>query len=267
MIQRPRIFIAGCGYTGERCADFFSRQGDSVQALVSSKASAERLARKPYPVFAADASDPAALRAAPFEAEPDVLVHCLSGRTGRDPESYRKTYVRTLRCLTETLRPKFTVFTGSTSVYTQDDGSTVTEESPAGGSPTADVLLEAEQFCLTGGGAVVRLGGIYGPGRARFLESVLSGQGQLSRAHINLIHADDAAAAVCHVGARFLGGIFNAVDDSPAPRDEIAAGIHGNLAQSNGAPTGKKVSNAKLRATGWSPRYRSLAEAYRSGAV
>jgi hypothetical protein len=53
-----------------------------------------------------------------------------------------------LRNLLDVLRPRFCVFTGSTSVYPQNDGSAVTEESRTGGTPTGDVLLEAERLAL-----------------------------------------------------------------------------------------------------------------------
>lgn len=262
--------LAGCGYTGERCAEFFCADGWDVTALVSSDASARRLEGKPFPVSAANASDPGRLRAL-FDqtGQPDVLVHCLSGHGGRDAAAYRVTYVETLRHLLETFSPRFTVFTGSTSVYPQNDGSRVTEDSPVGGTPTGDVLLEAERLALEAKGAVVRLGGIYGPGRARFIGAVLSGEPMpqgAPDAFINLIHRDDAARALFHVGSRHLAGVFNAVDDAPSRRADLAAAIATTFNRPappipDTPPTGKKVANAKLRATGWTPRYPSVTAA------
>ncbi|MFM8720790.1 MAG: hypothetical protein ACKOFH_14885, partial [Chthoniobacterales bacterium] len=210
-------------------------------------------------------------------APPDVLIHCLSGHGGRDAEAYRVTYVETLRNLLEVLRPKFCVFTGSTSVYPQNDGTLVTEESRTGGTPTGDVLLEAERIALAAGGAVVRLGGIYGPGRTRFIEAARSGQPTAGDpdGFINFIHRDDAAAALHHVGKLQLGGIWNAVDDRPVRRAELAEAIR------NGSPlpdvaavcdrrlpaTGKRVRNAKLRAAGWTPRYPTVIDAIKANAV
>lgn len=218
----------------------------------------------------ADAADPAALEAALSNyAQPDILIHCLSGKTGRDAGAYNVTYVATLRNLLTSLRPKHCVFTGSTSVYTQNDGSTVNEESPCGGTPTADVLLEAERIALDAGGAVVRLGGIYGPGRTRFIESALT-QGTSPfgspDAFINLIHRDDAARALCHAGRSRLHGIYNAVDDHPARRDALAEAIREDhpIRDAQFAPaTGKRVSNAKLRSSGWQPLYPSVLDALR----
>lgn len=240
--------------------------------MVSSEESARRLAGKPYKVLAVNAADRAELeRRFPGKPAPDLLVHCLSGHGGRDADAYRITYVETLRNLLAVLRPRFCVFTGSTSVYPQNDGGVVTEESPTGGTPTGDVLLEAERLALGAGGAVVRLGGIYGPGRTRFIEAARTGAPTSGDpdGFINFIHRDDAAAALHHVGRLNLGGIWNAVDDRPVRRAELAEAIR------NGSPlpdvaadsdrripvTGKRVANRKLRAAGWTPRYPTVIDA------
>ena len=271
MNHSPRILLAGCGYTGERCADFFFSAGCEVTALVSSPESADRLSAKPYKVIAADAADVDDLRHKFSDfAAPDVLVHCLSGHGGREAAAYRITYVETLRNLLEILRPKFCVFTGSTSVYPQNDGRIVNEESPTGGTPTGDVLLQAERLSLDEGGAVVRLGGIYGPGRTRFIEAARTGQPTPGDpgGFVNFIHRDDAAAALTHVGQGALPGIYNAVDDQPVRRAELAAALRGETAPApESGATGKRVANAKLRSTGWSPRYPNVMAAVRAGAV
>jgi nucleoside-diphosphate-sugar epimerase len=211
-------------------------------------------------------------------APPDLLIHCLSGHGGRDADAYRITYVETLRNLLEILRPSFCVFTGSTSVYPQNDGSVVTEESRTGGTPTGDVLLEAERLALGAGGAAVRLGGIYGPDRARFIEAARMGGPVPGDAggFVNFIHRDDAAAALHHVGRLKLAGIWNAVDDRPVLRAELAEAIR------TGTPlpdpvaavydrripaTGKRVSNAKLRGAGWTPRYPTVIDAIKAVAA
>jgi nucleoside-diphosphate-sugar epimerase len=272
--HHPRIFVAGCGYTGARCADFFSAAGCKVTGLVSSSAEAGRLADKPYEVMAGDAADANALRAMLSTRErPQVLVHCLSGHGGRDAAAYRMTYVETLRHLLEILRPEFCVFTSSTSVYAQNDGQTVTEDSITGGTPTGDVLLEAENLAQTAGGAAVRLGGIYGPGRAQFIQAAREGEaigaGQPD-GFINFIHRDDAAAALVHVARQRLGGVFNAVDNHPAARSALQEALRAGtdtLSLPVGALAGKHVSNAKLQPTGWAPRYPSILDAVRESAV
>lgn len=314
-----------------------------MTGLVSSEASAHKLAGKPYAVIAADASRPDAIRdLAGRLGRTDVLVHCLSRSGGRDPDAYRITYLLTLLNLTEILAPAFSIFTSSTSVYPQDDGSWVTEDSPTGGTAASLVLLEAEKAALASGGGVVRLGGIYGPGRSRFIEAALAASESWSAGVppvlsdlqregrpfstpepaasprsdtcLNPIHRDDAAAALCHLAKHRLAGIYNAVDDCPARRADLAAAIcafpdallvgragwpHpaaaspskacGPLSQralpvtpnrpaildpgseaSDDQPArpscGKRVTNAKLRATGWTPCYPSVVTALRDDA-
>jgi nucleoside-diphosphate-sugar epimerase len=239
-----------------------------VTALVSSASSQQRLADKPYRVIAADAADLSALRTQLASCPgPDVLIHCLSGNEGRTAEAYRTVYYQTLCNLHEVLRPAFTVFTSSTSVYPQNDASEVDESSPVGGTPTADVLCEAERLALHAGGSVVRLGGIYGPGRARFIEAARSGEPLPfgpAEAFINLIHVEDAARALFHIGSGRHPGIFNAVDDHPARRADLAESIRCQALQTPppGLPaTGKRVRNAKLKSTGWNLRYPSLLDA------
>ena len=215
----------------------------------------------------ADATNPGELRAKLAGCEhPDVLIHCLSGKEGRNAEAYRVIYRDTLRNLIDVLAPHFVVFTGSTSVYPQNDAGEVDELSPVGGTPTADALLEAEKIALDSGGAVVRLGGIYGPGRTRFIDSARSGDLSAfgaSDALINFIHRDDAARALFHVGSNRLSGVFNAVDDHPTRRIDLAESIRTGspLPAAQQAGTGKRVRNAKLRSAGWAPRYSSLLDA------
>ena len=240
---------------------------------MSSPESVHRLASKPYRTLAANAADRAELSTIlEGEPSPDVLLHCLSGKNGRNPEAYRLTYIETLRHLLDILSPKFCVFTGSTSVYPCNDGSEVDETSPTGGTPTGDILVEAESLALKAGGAALRLGGIYGPGRARFIASARSGEPLpfgSPDASINLFHRDDAARALVHAAQSRITGVYNAVDDHPTRRDDLALAIRENLPQAtapashDGPTTGKRVSNAKLKATGWTPLYSSILEAIR----
>ena len=95
----------------------------------------------------------------------------------RDPAAYRRAYVEGLVNLLARLPtpgPRV-IFTSSTSVYGQDDGSWVDEASPTlPPRETGRILLEAEA-ALSGSGrdfSILRLGGIYGPGRTRLLETV-----------------------------------------------------------------------------------------------
>ena len=199
-----------------------------------------------------------------------MLIHCLSGKQGRDADAYRVVYCETLRNLIDVLAPKFTAFTSSTSVYPQNDASEVDENSSVGGTPTGDVLVAAEKIALDAGGAAVRLGVIYGPGRARFIGAARANEPLpfgSPNAFTNPIHRDDAARALFHVGSQRLPGAFNAVDDHPSRRCDLAESIRTNsplvaaVYDRRTPSTGKRVKNEKLRSTSWTPQYPSVLDA------
>ena len=207
---------------------------------------------------------------------PDILVHCASsGRGGAD--SYRSIYRDGLENVLCAFAPRRVIFTGSTSVYSQVDGLLVTEESPA--NPlveTGMVLLEAEALALQAGGIVARLSGLYGPGRAVYLRKFLEGTAVIEdggRRWINQIYRDDAAAALLRLADEaVVPGIYNVCDDTPCMQRElyrwIADYLQGSLPPEGPAErnpkrgwTSKRVSNAKLRATGWRPEFPSYRDA------
>lgn len=261
-----RIVIAGCGFLGEAAAGFFLEAGWRVLGLCATAESAARLAGRPFPVAVADISRPLAVPAG-WE-RPNVVVHCASsGRGGAD--AYRAVYRDGLRHLHDAFSPERLVFTGSTSVYSQTDGGWVTEESPAEPDrETGRILLEAEKIALDSGGLVARLAGIYGPGRSVLLKKFLDASAVLEAGGnrwINQIHRDDAARALLHLaGDPSASGIYNVCDDTPSSQREIygwiASYLNRPLPPEGPADlnrkrgwTSKRISNARLRATGWKP--------------
>jgi nucleoside-diphosphate-sugar epimerase len=206
---------------------------------------------------------------------PDFIVHCAaSGRGGA--EAYRHVYVNGCRNLTETFPGVPLLFTSSTSVYAQTDGSVVTEESPAiPDRETGTLLLDAEKIVIAAGGIVARLSGIYGPGRSVILKKFLSGEAVIEedgRRFLNQIHRDDAAKAIHHLASLGASGIFNASDSTPLSQLACYQALSAQFSLPL-PPTGprdlnrkrgwthKQVSNAKLRATAWQPRFPSFPDA------
>ncbi len=99
--------------------------------------------------------------------------------------------------------PRLLIFTGSTSVYAQVDGTWVNETSETKPDrETGRILLEAERIALASGGFVARLSGLYGPGRSVLMRRFLSGEAMIEGdglRWINQIHRDDAARAIVHL--------------------------------------------------------------------
>jgi nucleoside-diphosphate-sugar epimerase len=122
--------------------------------------------------------------------------------------------------------------------------------------------------------AILRLSGIYGPGRNAFVNLDNGTAKRLIKAGqvFNRIHAADIAGALWHLANRNLGGIFNVTDDEPAPPQDVvayAADLMGvapppeipfETAQLSPMARSfygenKRVSNGKLKATGYAFRF------------
>lgn len=281
-----KVLIAGCGFVGERTAELLHAAGHEVVGLTHSPASAERLAEvKPWQVFACDISDAASVRSLSAHISsdgfPDAFIHCASSGKG-GAEMYQAVYVDGMAHLLETFPQAFPLYTGSTSVYPQTDGSEVNEDTPTDPSKeTGRLLLAAEKLALDHGGAVARLAGIYGPGRSFVLKNLLEGKSGIEVTEdapdgrlLNQIHADDAAAALVHLITQKRSGIFNVVDDAQMTQraclEKLALLFNLPIPEEK-APdpsrkrgwTHKHVSNAKLRVTGWAPRFPDYFDALR----
>ena len=272
----PRILIAGCGYVGEATADLFHSAGWNVEGWVHSNESASRLSAKPYSIHAIDISQRGEV--AQHTGEFDAVIHCASSGGG-GAEAYREIYLNGARHLLETFPKANTLFTSSTSVYAQRDGSWVTEESET--KPireTSRILLEVEKLILEKGGIVARLAGIYGPRRSALLSKFLNSTATIDPNNdrfVNQIHRDDIASALfllLNQNARISAQIYNVVDDQPILQSECYRWLSQRLNRPLPAirkserprkrgDTNKRVSNAKLRQLGWTPDYPTFGEA------
>ena len=271
----PRILIAGCGYVGHSAADLFHTAGWAVEGWTRSAGSAASLLAKPYFVRDVDISEPA--QVAKHVGTFDAVVHCASSRGG-DAETYRRIYLDGARHLLERFPESKLLFTSSTSVYAQRDGSWATEESET--KPlreTSRILLEVEREVLNRGGIVARLAGIYGPGRSALLTKFLNGTAMIDPENdrfVNQVHRDDIASALfLLVNQQATGAqIYNVVDNQPILQSECYRWLAQRLNRP-APPTGKakelrkrgdsnkRVSNAKLRGLGWTPQYPNFVHA------
>jgi nucleoside-diphosphate-sugar epimerase len=263
----PRALIAGCGYLGGALAELLTVDGWDVEGWTMSLESAGELSARPYPVRAVDISnaDQVSGRKGDFGA----VIHCASTRGG-NVERYREVYLNGARNLVRRFRSARILFTSSTSVYAQTNGEWVTEESATEPQhERGQVLRETEKLVLSNDGIVVRLGGIYGPGRSgllrKFLDNELLIEGDR---FVNQVHRDDAAAALrLLIDQRFpYGTVFNVVDNDPtllsdcyrwlARKLELSRlpSIESTSSRKRGG-SNKRVSNAKLRRLGWRPQY------------
>ncbi|MEE9293483.1 MAG: SDR family oxidoreductase [Phycisphaerae bacterium] len=156
------------------------------------------------------------------------------------------------------------VYTSSTSVYGQDDGSWVDEDSPTEPqSADGKILVETERCLLEGSKAmgitatVLRLSGIYGPGRdpARRVPRYAGRELSSGYAYLNLIHRDDIVTAMRLLLEVDYHGVLNLSDDTPTTRrgyyDRLitAAGLEPIrwVSGATDAPSGKRVRNDRIK--------------------
>jgi nucleoside-diphosphate-sugar epimerase len=220
-----RVLIVGCGYVGLPLGVELILLGHEVSGLRrNASAENELKAAGIQPLFG-DVTKPETLAKLPHEF--DWVVNCVAA--GGDADDYRQVYLQGTRNLIEWLAPnppKKFVYTSSTSVYGQTDGSQVKESSPT--EPlveTAKVLLETEKLLLAAvaeckfPAVILRVAGIYGPDRGhgfkQFLKNEARMEGDGSR-FLNMIHRDDLTGCIiAALKSGRAGEIYNAADDEP----------------------------------------------------
>jgi nucleoside-diphosphate-sugar epimerase len=267
--------IAGCGDTGIRIANLLVAQGQKVYGL---RRTPTALPANLIPIVA-DLTDPATLHSLPADIETLVYLPTPSQRTHKAYQQIFRDGLEHLLCAlpqaATTLRR--IVFISSSAVYGEHHGAWVDEETQC--HPLAfngEILLSTEHWLLQNfaNACVLRFAGIYGSGRTRLIEDV---RAQKVRVHAgairytNRIHVDDAAAAVVHVlGLQQVHPIYNVVDNLPAADAEVYDWLADKLdvarparedKSANDTLGNKRVSNARLRASGFAHRYAD----YRAG--
>ncbi|MBX9579566.1 MAG: SDR family oxidoreductase [Gemmataceae bacterium] len=269
--------IVGCGYLGRRVAARWVAAGRRVSALTRGNADALRaLGIRPV---VGDVTDPASLRGLPAAG---TVLYAVGMDRGQN-KTRREVYVDGLGHVLDTLpRPERFVYVSSTGVYGQTDGGWVDEASPTEPVEEAGrVVLAAERLLRARlpEAVVLRFAGIYGPGRLLRKQPLLNGEPLAGDADkwLNLIHADDGAAAVLAAEANARpGATYTIADDQPVTR----RAFYTRLAELLNAPPAafdhrpepgaadRRVSNRTAKAElGWSPAYPTYPEGLRQAAT
>lgn len=249
-----KIAVLGCGYVGSEFARQARAAGHEILGVVRSEASRDKLRAEG---LAAEAFDLHAGDWAMLPGRFDAVVYAAS-TGGGGPEAYALAYdvgVRRALAWARDVGAQAFVFTSSTGVYRQDDGSLVDEESVVGGAPTADAILGGERAVLASGFAkarVLRFGGLYGPGRHHMVDQLRRGENVIGGRvdhYINYLHRDDAASSVL---AALLGGpdgarVYNVGDGCPVTKEALARWIAERLGRpapvfDPSAPAGPRVA-------------------------
>ena len=251
--------IIGCGYLGQRVANAWLTKQDEVWALTRSPERAETWLKAGIRPVLGDVNDPNVL--ADFrEPQIDTLVYAV-GWDRSSGKSQREVYVAGLENVLRAIgsRVRRLIYISSTSVYGQDDGSVVDEDSPC--EPLAEngqVCLEAERVLRRAcpQANILRLAGIYGPGRLVARVEALRAGTPLTgnpEAWLNMIHVDDAVQAVQACEQRGpLEATYLVADDEPLPRSAFYAAVCRRVgapaptfAPDSTSPRGNKTMNKR----------------------
>ena len=274
-----RVLIVGCGYVGLTLGAELVRRGHEVFGLRRSLLAEAELKATGITPLHADITQPDSLKKLPRNF--DWVVNC-SASGGGSADDYRKVYLEGNRNLLAWLAdspPKKFIYTSSTSVYAQNDGSVVTEQSPTEPeAATAKVLVETENLLLEAAGGsrgrsphqkfpavILRVAGIYGPARGHSFKQFMRGEARIEgdgSRWLNMIHRDDLIGVIIAALERGAPGeTYNAADNAPPSQLEFFTWLAAELKQPlppkvaadadvwrKRGVTNKRVSNAKLRA-------------------
>ena len=273
---RPHILVAGCGALGGVIASDLAATAE----VWGMRRTASDIPPGIHPA-PADLLDPAAV-ARVVPQSPDIVIYCLTP-SSYDDAGYRNAYVDGLANLLAAIDRsslKRLFFISSTSVYGQNDDSEVDENSPVAPARfSGQRILEGEQLALGSGipTTVIRYSGIYGPGRGRFLQSVINGElnPDSPGPYTNRIHEQDAAAACVHLVHRALQGqplehCYVASDEEPVRLDEVVAWIRQQLpcqppaadGRRGGRGGSKRCNNQRLLNSGFRFTYPDFRSGY-----
>lgn len=272
----PSLLVVGCGDLGGACASHCAAQGWNVAGVRRGAFALPGVA-----AVAADITAPETLTAL-RDLAPELVLFALTPG-GFSDERYRAVYVDGLKnvlAALDTSRLRRVIWVSSTSVFDQDGGERLDETAPATPAGfSGRRLLEAERVLAQSGlpHTIVRLGGIYGPGRDRLVKQLRAGR-RTPAAPVrisNRIHRDDAAGILQFLLAAVAGGVpldelYLGVDTEPTPIADVERWFarylgldYDALADADTELRGgnKRCSSARLQALG----YRFLYPSYREG--
>jgi nucleoside-diphosphate-sugar epimerase len=307
-----RVLLAGAtGAIGAPLVRMLLADGHEVIGMTRSPESAQRLRAAGAHAEIADALDARAVLGAVSHARPDALVNQLTAIPRRlDPRKIVRDFAMTDRLRTEGTRNLVAAAgaAGGARVLSQsiafayapgppgrvhDESDPIISDPPKQYRRSAAAIAELERTTLEAGGAVLRYGYFYGAGTSISAEGSLGEEVARRRLPIvgggggvwSFIQIEDAARATVDALTREATGVYNVVDNEPAPaREWIPA-----LAEALGAKPPRRVpawlarplageyglltmmraqgaSNARARAKlGWTPRYASWREGFREG--
>ena len=206
-----RRLVVGCGYLGQPVAASWLADGDQVFVTTRCETRAAELANAGFRPIVCDVTQPESLSQLSAVSAYQTVLFAV-GFDRQSDSSIEDVYVDGLRHVLAALpKTHCFIYISSTGVYGQSQGEWVDEQSPceptrAGGKAclAAERLLQSSSW--TEQAVVLRLAGIYGPGRIPNRSRLIAGQPMIAPtdSYLNLIHVEDAVRAIrsCAQSAR-----------------------------------------------------------------
>ncbi|MDG6779059.1 NAD-dependent epimerase/dehydratase family protein [Thiomicrorhabdus sp. zzn3] len=271
------VLIIGCGGIGCELALTLKEQGHHVYGL---RRDISEIPEGIEPIEA-DLSH----TSLPFPENLDYVFYTASAGKHKDV-AYYQAYVSGVKHSLHNLEGqnlKRLFFISSSSVFGQNEGEWVTEESPVSGNNfSTKRLLEGEELINQSPfpSTIVRFGGIYGPGRTHLIDLVQQGKAHcMEDVYSNRIHSADCVGMLSHLmnldmqSPEKVDSLYIGVDDQPTPScevyewlaEQLNAGYIEHLEPTENSRlmrSNKRLSNAKIRATGYNFQYPSYQDGY-----
>lgn len=288
-----KVFIFGCGYVGTRLADALMNMGHEVGALTKNLAYANVLKAKGVKEVIIDRLESNSWHSL-VSADYTKIINCVSS-AGNGLSGYESSYYQGQASILKWAKSQsieIFIYTSSTSVYPENSGAWVSENSLRDeliNSDTAMVLRRSENLIEKnasdfGRYFILRLSGIYGPERHYLLNQIqssnaIAGSGDY---FMNMIHVDDIVSVILkmiNVKETVASGIYNLSDDLPTQKERVVKWLAAQLELD--APTfdeallsqrhasrktrtkNRRISNTKIKeAMGFVLKYPSYKEGY-----
>lgn len=261
------VLIIGCGDLGCAVARQLSQHNIQVAGVRRSQVDIPGIT-----VINADVTQPSSLTSL-SHLTPQIILYCVAAG-GQTDAQYKAHYVdgldNVLKTQVSNTNLKHVFFVSSTRVYGQQTEQLLDETvEPVPNDFGGERLLQAEQLLIAKGGyqsTVLRLSGIYGPGRLRMIRLAETGQWPEHDSWSNRIHRDDAAAFICYLMQKVLAGStildhYIVTDNQPVRQYEVLGWIAAKLGRP-GIPSqpevrlsGKRLNNTAMRASGYQIQY------------
>ncbi|MGB3766611.1 MAG: NAD-dependent epimerase/dehydratase family protein [Phormidesmis sp.] len=259
--------VIGCGYVGKTVAHLWKAKGFEVLATTTSPERINELSEVAQQVAVLKGTEEEKLLAA--LADKEVALLCVGSKRGAN---YRETYLSTAKTIARVMpktRVRQLIYTSTCSVYGQNTGAWITEMMPPEPSTENGKIVEATEQTLLAAQSpnlkvcILRLGGIYGPGRkvediySRVAGKTLPGKGEEAA---NWVHLLDIIGAIDWAQEQQLSGIYNVVQDEIIPRKELIGRVCDRLNlppvtwdgdENAGRGRNVRLSNQKLKSTGY----------------